>query len=408
MEKHTTHNRKDQIEEITRIVLQVIGSYSQQDKARKNRFSAILQLVARNWVVFLFVLSVISAFIGWVAFDISPFQPLEEIAVKQKEYRRKELQLEYKKRMVSRHLELANSLLNVSQLEAARKEFANALELDPDNIEAHLGRLKAEIFNPIVKKEYVPEIAEKKLNLILKEYPNDPQVLSFLGDVYRNISKERSLEYYRKAVSQDPSVASAYQGMAIIYDMEKNKKEAIKMYEKALSLSKWNQTYLNNLGYQYLQRRDYKSAIEKYELLLNLDYRYLLTYYTLSNAYRLSGNFTYASWYQEQLINLLTDDKVISLARNQGEWFFHTDIRVIHFYDYPMKKCYAYYNAALTAHLLNDNEKADSYITKAKNTNTSTTEEWLVKKLIRYDVKMLKETQQVYSKQLDAFIEEYL
>lgn len=406
MEKDSANHRQDQIAEIARIVAQVIDSYHQPDKAHKNRFLTRLQLITRNWVVFLFILSVIGSLIGWVAYDISIFQPLEEISAKQKDYRRTEQQIEYKQRMVKRHIDLANSFLSVSQLEAAKKEFENALKLDPNNTDAHFGKLKAEIFDPIDNKEYVPEIAEKKLNVILEERSNDPHALSFLGDVYIDISKELSLEYYKKAISQDPSVASAYQGIAVIYDMDKNKEEAIKMYEKALSLSKWNQTYINNLGYQYLQRKDYNSAIEKYELLLKLDYRFLLTYYTLSNAYRLYGNLTYASLYQERLIDLLNDDKIVLLPRNQGEWFFHTDTRSIHFYDYSMRNCYAYYNAALTTYLLMDKEKADSYVTKAKSTNTPN--ECLVKELISYDIKALKEAQREHSKLLDAFIKKYL
>ncbi len=413
MEKPLPKSGQDQIEEITRIVLHIIESYSQQQRKRKKRFVAILRFITGNWLVFLFFISVISATIGWVVFDISPFQPLEEIAIKQEEYKRKEQQLAYKKRMVSRHLELGNSLLNVSQLgearlDEARKEFDKALELDPDNIEAHFGKLKAEIFDPTAKEEYAPELIEQKLNSVLKERPNDPHALVFLGDMYKNISKEQALEYYKKAISKDPNVASAYQGMAIIYDMEKNSEQAMKMYEKAASLSKWNQTWLNNLGYQYLQRGDYKNAIEKYDLLLKLDPRYILTYYTLSNAYRLSGNLRYSYLYQEHVINLLNNEKVVSLERNQGQWFFHTDTRVIYFYDYPMRKCYAYYNAALTAYLQYDDEKADSYITEAKNTGTPASEEWLVKELVRYDIKVLKKAQKGYSKQLEAFTEKYL
>jgi tetratricopeptide (TPR) repeat protein len=405
MEKDSSIQRQDQIAETTRIVLQVIDSYRQTDKVPMNRFLTILQLITRNWVVCIFLLSVISAVIGWMVFDISIFQPLEEISAKQEDYRRKEREITYRQRMVKRHINLANSFLNVSQLEAARIEFENALKLDPFNIDAHLGKLKAEVFVPIANNEYDPEIAEKKLNLLMEERPNDPNVLSFLGMVYMNISKELAMECYRKAISNDPSIASAYIGMALIYDMDKNNEEAIRMYGKALSLSKWNQVYINNLGYQYIQRKNYNSAIEKYDLLLRLNSRYLLSYYTISNAYRIEGYLDNASWYQERLIQLLNDDKIISLSSNRQEWFFHTDTRTIYFDDFSMKKCYAYYNAALTTYLLRDEKKADSYLTKAKNTNTPN--EWLVKELLRYDIKELKEAQKKYSRQLDSFIEKY-
>jgi tetratricopeptide (TPR) repeat protein len=348
---------------------------------------------------------VIGVLIGWAVFNVSPLQPLEEISFKQREYKRKEEQNEYRKRMVIRHLKLANSFLNVSQLEAAKIEFENALKLDPGNEDAHFGKLKAEVFEPIVNKDYDPEIAEKRLNLLLQERPNDPHIFVFLGDVYRNISHEQALTFYKKASSVDPSVAAAYIGMATIYDMDKNSGEAIRMYEKALELSNWNQTYLNNLGYQYLQRKNYKEAINKYELLLKLDYRYLLTYYTLSSAHRLIGNLDHSYWYQKRLITLLDDAKVVSLPCNQGVWFFHTDSRVVYFYDYPMRKCYAYYSAALTAHLKNDGGAANMYVNKGKALKIEN--EWLVKELIRFDIKNLKEANKEYTKSLSDFIEKY-
>jgi len=405
-ESDSGDQRREQVENLARVLAEVIDTSRPKNVAKTSWALAAFQALTKNWAVFLFVVSVVGAIVGWLVFEISPFHALEEIAMKQKEQRRTELQVEYKHRLVQRHIELANSFLSIAQLEAAKIEFENALKLDPNNVEAHLGKLKAEIFLPIANKEYIPEIAERKLTLVLKERPDDAHVLSFLGDIYRSISKEVALAYYQKAIVRDPTVASAYHGIALIHDQDKNNDDAIKMYEKALSLSIWHQSYLNNLGYQYLQRKDYRSAIEKYDLLLKLDHRYLLTYYTLSNAYRLTGNFQLASSYQDLLIELLDDDKITALQRNGGEWFFHTDFRLIHFYDYPMKKCYAYYNAALTAHMLRNAGKAESYIVKARRTNSPN--ERLVKELMRHDIKNLKQAQKDYSELLEAFSEKYL
>ena len=41
--------------------------------------------------------------------------------------------------MISRHIDLGNSFLDVSQLTAATYEFDKALKLDPDNADAHFG-----------------------------------------------------------------------------------------------------------------------------------------------------------------------------------------------------------------------------------------------------------------------------
>ena len=398
--------RTKRIAETTEIVLGVIDSYRRRDTEAKGPVVSVFARLTKNWVVFLFVVSLFGTFLGWLVYDISPLQPLEEIASRQNEYKRKELHLQYRQRMVKRHIDLGNSFLNVAQLDAARGEFENALKLDPDNSEAHLGKLKAEIFAPIANKEYEPEIAKRKLDLILKERPNDPQVLAYLGDIYQNISAQEAMQYYEQAITHDPTMASAYQGMGIIYDKADKIDDAIKMYEKALALSNWNQTFLNNLGYQYLRRNEYPKAIEKYKLLLQLDYRYLLTYYTLSNAYRLTGNLSMALWFQERLIGLLNDTNMTTLARNRGEWFFHTDSHRVHFYELPMRKCYALYNAALTAYLQKDYAKADAYVAKANALHSPNA--YLVKSLVRYDIKTIKKTHKPFAQSADGFAAKYL
>ena len=405
MEKQSSDISQKKIEKIAKLVTEIVCENVEAEKSRKSSILSYLKPITSNWVLFLFVLSVFGTVLGWLIYGISPLQPLEEISARQKEYRRKERQVEYRQRMVTRHIELANSFLSVGQLEAARKEFDTALQFDPNNTDAHLGKMKAEIFDPIQSKEYIPEIAEKKLKLILEEHPDDPHVLSFLGNIYLDISKVDAMHYYQKAIALDSTIASAYYGMAVIYDQEKND-EALGLYEKALSLSRWNQSYLNNLGYQYLQRGDYDSAIEKFELLLKLDARYLLAYYALSNSHRLNGNLLDAEWYEERLLDQLKNEPVRTLPRNNNEWFFHTSSNRIHFYYIPAKECYACYSAALTSHLLGKTTKSLNFINLAKNLRTP--DEWLVKLLVRHDIDVLKQAQPRYAASLNTFVSRYL
>ncbi len=81
------------------------------------------------------------------------------------------------------------------------------------------------------------------------------------------------------------------------------------------------------MAYQYLRLAQYDKVIEKYELLLNLDGRYLLTYYTLSNAYRLNGRLRLALSYQERLLEMLDDPQIVSLAPNAACGFSHRSVR---------------------------------------------------------------------------------
>lgn len=358
----------------------------------------VLDFVVNNWVIFGLLGSVLGVILGLIFYEISPLQPLEEIAFKQKEYKRKEQKEGFKNRMVRRHFKLGNEFLNVSQLEAAKVEFKKVLILDPQNIEGQMGLFKAEIFEPIVKDDYDPEIIKKRLNLIQEENPKDPHAFLFLGDVYSNIAKDKALEYYKKAINSDPSVASAYMGMGNIYADKKDDKDmrgrTLEMYEEALKLSQWNQSYLNNISYEYLRMGKYDKAIEKYALLLSLQDQYLPTYYSLSKAYRFLGNWKDAHWYQSRLCDLLDDEKVISKKNNAAYWSVDTDSTPVGFWDLKQKKFYAYYSFALTCYLMKDeSEIVEKFIKRAKGLKLKDEDESEIKRLMNFDVKKLQARQ---------------
>ncbi|HVS83131.1 MAG TPA: tetratricopeptide repeat protein [Pyrinomonadaceae bacterium] len=363
--------------------------------------------VSSNWVVFLFLISILAVLIGRIGFGISIFQPLEEIAHRQDEYRRKEEQEQYRTRMVNRHIDLGNRFLDVWQLDAARTDFVSALKLDPLNIEAQMGLFKADVFKPILENDFDPEIAEKRLQMILRERQNDRHALLFLGSVYMHIEQGTALDFLQAALEQDSSLAAAYVNIGLIYDMQNKPDDALAMYEKAAEFSEWNQMVLNNLGYEYIRKREYEKAISKLELLLNLDDRCLIGYWNLSNAYRLCGAFDNAYLLQKQLIRLLDNPNVTSLSRNDGIWFFQTEPdRGAKFYDLSQKQCYSYYSIALTSFILGNEDEARRFmeIAQALDVDDRTpASEFLISNLNR-----LAEEQSPVISKLDGFRKRFL
>ncbi|HLB71309.1 MAG TPA: tetratricopeptide repeat protein [Candidatus Methanoperedens sp.] len=376
--------------------------------SHKKRFTSLIKYIISNIAIFLFILSIFTTIIGIVIFDISPFQPLEEIAAKQSEYRKIAADDVKKSEIVSDHLKLGNTFLSVLQLDAANIEFDEALKLDPLNLSARRGLLKSEIFKPIVEGDYDPEITEKRLMLILQEDPDDPHALLFLGSIYSPIDTERAIEYYHIAIDKDPSIAAAYFGIGFIYDEQNRYDEALIMYEKALSLSKWNQLFLDNLGHLYYLRNEYNKSIEKYELLLRLNENYLPAYYTISNTYRLTGNMEQARLDQETVIKLLGDENVTRLKRNEEPWFFSFGSDKVNFFDYSKKKSYAYYNIALTYYLLGNESEAKGYLKKAKDLHLDKESELDVKRLIYFDIGMLGAKQPALLNRTEEFMREFM
>jgi tetratricopeptide (TPR) repeat protein len=371
--------------------------------SQPSNFYEIMTFLSSNWPVFLFLFSILAVLIGWLVYRVHPLQPLEEIAHKQRQYMAEDESLLFKKRMVNRHLELGNTFLGTNQLEAAKIEFQRALELDATNVKAQMGVFKSDVFEPITPQRiYDPEVMKKKLMLILKENPEDPHALSFMGNVYLYVDRKKAEEFFKRATAQDSSIAAGYYGLGLIHDIENRLDEALEMYEKALSLSEWNQHYLNNVAYKYLQKKQYKQAIEKYYLLLNLDQRYLLAYYTISNAYRLKNDFYSAKWYQNRLLALMDDEATTSLKRNIGAWFFHVESdKIIQFFDFPKKRCYAYFNIALTSYLLGLEEESKAFLEKARELETP--EEPSVKELVNFDISVLEKEQPDTIEKLNGF-----
>ncbi len=393
----------------------VTKSGQEQEKKLLNQISScsasfirLFKFIISNKANIFYILTIFTFLIGIFIYDISPFQPLEEIAAKQSEYQKIAADELKKSEIVSNRLKLGNSFLNVLQLDAAKIEFEEALKLDPLNLSARKGLFKSEFFKPIVERDYDPEIMDKRLMLILQEDSDDPQALLFLGHIYSSIDSKQAIEYYQKAIDKDPSVAAAYFGIGVIYDEQNKHDEALMMYEKALSLSKWNQLFLDNLGYQYYLRKEYNKAIEKYELLLRLNEHFLSAYYIISNAYRVTGNIEQARLDQEKLIKLLDDENVTSLKRNKEPWFFSFGYEKVYFFNFSKKKFYAYYNMALTYYLLGNETEAMQYIKKAKDLHIDRESELDVKKLVDFDIGMLEEEQRSFLNRTKEFRRKFL
>lgn len=324
-----------------------------------------IKFIASNWPIFLLLISIFVSLIGWVFFDISLFQPLEKIAYEQDQKR-------YKQRIVQRHIELGNAFLNDRHHEAAKREFKDALKLDPSNAQAHMGCFKSEIWETIKNKGFEPSVLEKRLEIIKKENPNDPHAFLFLGDIYQNIDKEKALKYYQEAMSQDSSLtAAASFGMGIVYTLKNKYKEAQEKYEQACALSKWNSGYLDNLSYQYYLNKNYDKALCYADTLSKLDPEYLPAYITISKIYRIKGRCEDAFIYQNFILSILiSDTTVASLEKNKDVWFFpyiiEEDTEAVYLTDYSTKKCYLYLDMALTCILLQYMEAAQICVMKAR------------------------------------------
>ncbi len=387
------------VEETTKIVLDVISQWQSTGRKQTGQFSRALNWMSTHWVIVLFCISVLSVLGTSVLYEVSPLYPLKKIHYEQQESKHNEAQRELTKKMVGHQLALGKSFLDIGQYEAAKREYQEALKIDPANPEAQMGLYKAGVYGSI-QGQYSPEVIEQRINLILDVNPKDPHAYAFLGKLYATIDEDTAIKHYEKAKSLDPNVATAYFGLSILYDKRGRLDEAIEMLETATKLSKWNQSYLNNMAYLYSKKKQYSRATETYERVLQLDEAFLLTYYEIASVYRLMGNFKEALVYQQALVDGLNDPEITAQPKNEI-WYFEIGNEEIYFYDLPEKKYYAYYSLSVTLFLLGKEQEAEGFMKMADNLEIDYSES--VKALVDSDLTRLQKEKPTLTNRIEAY-----
>jgi tetratricopeptide (TPR) repeat protein len=397
------HSDQRRIEEITRIVLQVLEAEKVSESEEKSRFLRVLDFLASHWVIAIFLLSAGGAVIAWVLYGTSLLYRQEQLA-------REQFQARASAEIGDQYVDSANALLNVGQAEAAKAEFEKALTADPLNTEAQEGVMKSDLFIPIEEQQYDPGATEQKLRMFAETDPSDTHVWAFLGDVFRYYNSERALDNYQKAVAYDRDNAYAYSGMASLYYVEGKYDKSLEMAKKAYDLAPWDSSFKHNYANALYAKGRYQDAIAEYEDLIAWDWQYLWAHNGLAQLYRLTGSLNSAQGHYEQFIAILENEEVHSLERNQGGVLFPTgsSSKPVYLYENPEVRYYTYYSIALTACLRGHTEETESYMSKAQDIPIHPYLESEVKRLIEYDIELLQEEQEGFKAKADHFRAKYL
>ncbi len=350
-------------------------------------------------------LTVLTALIGRIAYGVSIFHPLQEIASKQNEYNRKSEQEAFKLEMVKNHLALGDHFLDLGQNLVAKIEFEKALKLDQYCSKAEMGLFKAEIYDTIARKGYDPEILAMRIQHLMNQDTAHAHAYVYMGDVYSTIDERKAHAYYDTAINKKPSMAIAYYGKGIIFSRHGNSIAAENMYRKALNVSPWNRIFIGNLAYQYYRNRKYAKAISCCDSLSLLDRAYLVSHFTQASSYLCKGVLDSSVAHYQWLINLTKHDKIWTLEMNAGNWFFikgkpetnsNVQAVVVDFYTIDEKKYYAYYSGAL-AYFLSNDKTYETYTNLAKTLNLSDRSKENINSLIIWDIENLAEVQPKYA-----------
>ncbi len=216
---------------------------------------------------------------------------------------------------------LASIMEEVGLLKEANKYYS---EIEKESGSYFIARIKM-IENYNTLKEY--EKAEENLKKLLKDYPNNFQLLSDLGHIASGMNKNKeAIKIYNKAISSLKNVNSnswpIFYALAVSYDRIDQKDKAEENLQKALKLSNRNPNVLNYLGYTWLTNN--KNTDEAINMIIEAYKQHPFEGHIIDSlgwVYFKIGEYDKSIEYLEQASDLNPGNAVISDHLGDAYWF---------------------------------------------------------------------------------------
>jgi adenylate cyclase len=212
-----------------------------------------------------------------------------------------------------------------TEIAQAKDLFDSALRLDPDNVDAMIGKAWCLVLN--VSFRWSGSVAEDKkaaTDLVDRALSKSPAIgLAYVvkGDALRSFgSPEEALPQYDAALEINPNFPSAYAGKGIALILSGRAREAFSPLHLALRLSPKDPTAVSwhwNLCHAHLHLHEYQEAIEECRRSINMNNSYWYGYVDLVSAYGATGQLEQARQSLTEL-NKIRPDFTIQWFRELG------------------------------------------------------------------------------------------
>ena len=216
---------------------------------------------------------------------------------------------------------MANILEELGLLKEANRYYA---QVPKDSGSYFISRMKM-IENMNTLKDF--NGAERNLRMLLKDYPENTQLLTDLGNIASSMNKnDEAIEIYQKAIKSshniDNSMWPIYYSLAVSYDRINQKNKAEDNLKMALNMSNRNPNVLNYLGYSWLVEN--KNVDEAVRMIVEA-YRHAPYEGHIIDSlgwvfYRL-GEYDKAMAYLERASDMNPGNAVISDHLGDAYWF---------------------------------------------------------------------------------------
>jgi tetratricopeptide (TPR) repeat protein len=199
-------------------------------------------------------------------------------------------------------VELGREYRDQGELDKAIAEFEEAIELDPNDAEAH--RSLGTVYGELRKWEESAAALERAIEL-------DPDFGPAYGDLtatYFHLGRiPEALEAGEKSTELAPDYGPGHSNLGVVYEAQGELDRAIAEYEKAIELDPSDSKPHNNLGIIYKERGDFEMAIAEYEKAIALDPSDPKPHNNLGNVYKQQGEFDMAIAEYEKALEIDPD-----------------------------------------------------------------------------------------------------
>jgi len=190
-----------------------------------------------------------------------------------------------------------------TNIEQAKELFDNALRLDPDYVDAMIGKARCLVPPTNLLLGWSASVAEDNktaANLVdraLSKSPANAMAYVVKGDTLRFGNPEEALHQYDAALEINPNFPSAYSGKGSALVLAGRAREALSVTQLLLRLSPRDPAAAGwrwSLCAAHLRLHDYQEAIEECRRTINMNSVFWFAYVYLVSAYGATGQLEQA------------------------------------------------------------------------------------------------------------------
>ena len=291
-----------------------------------------------------------------------------------------------------------DNALNIGRYGDAERIFEAELQINPQNQQAAWGLQIAQIRQALFQPEF-----KDAIDALYLQNPNDAHINLFLGEFYAiNNQPDMAVQHFMAAIEQNPKLAEAHNDLAMLYkqqgDYETAKVESLKAIDIA-PIAK----YRNNLGTIYFEQQHFEEAIKEY----GKNKEYPLSALESAEIYWRLEYLSQASSYQQQALEWLEDETIMSKPENQEAWFFKIPPgKEIVLPTLEDKKSYAHFCLSASFYLQRDWEGAENEVKKLRDLKA--THQADINALITAKLDALVQANDNFAEQVDSYKQLYL